>query len=142
MVINEFMADNTSTIADPQGEFDDWIELRNLSAEEVDLSGMYLSDSPDNPRKWEFPAGTKITAGGYLMVWADEDGSATAGLHANFKLSASGEQVLLVDRDAHLNGLLDSVTFGAQVTDRSQGRTAANPAEWATQDPTPGAANP
>ena len=37
VVINEFMADNTRTIADPQGDFDDWIELRNVTDQVVDL---------------------------------------------------------------------------------------------------------
>ena len=52
VVINEFMASNTSTIADPQGEYDDWIELRNVTDSPVSLTGRYLSDEPNNPRKW------------------------------------------------------------------------------------------
>ena len=142
VVINEFLADNATALADPQGDYDDWIELRNLSAEAVDLSGMYLSDSVDNPRKWSFPAGTKIAANGYLIVWADENGSDTPGLHANFKLAAGGEQILLVDTDARLNSLLDSVEYVQQSADVSAGRTAADPAVWSFQVPTPGAANP
>lgn len=31
VVINEFMAGNSQSWADPQGEYDDWIELRNLT---------------------------------------------------------------------------------------------------------------
>jgi hypothetical protein len=31
---------------------------------------------------WALPAGTIIPAQGYLLVWADEDGKAGAGLHA------------------------------------------------------------
>ncbi|TAK94542.1 MAG: hypothetical protein EPO07_16535 [Verrucomicrobia bacterium] len=141
VVINEFMASNTSTIADPQGEFDDWIELRNLTQSTVDLTGLYLTDEPANPRKWPFPSGTTIPANGYLLVWADEDGLAMPGLHANFKLSASGEQILLIDTDANNNQVLDSITFGAQSADISYGRTAANADVWSTMTPTPNAAN-
>ncbi|MGC8991680.1 MAG: lamin tail domain-containing protein, partial [Verrucomicrobiia bacterium] len=52
VIINEIMADNQTAFADPQGEFDDWIELHNLTDHEIDISGRYLSDEPNNPRKW------------------------------------------------------------------------------------------
>ena len=142
VVINEFMASNASTLADPQGEFDDWVELRNLTGSTVNLTGLYLTDEPSNPRKWPFPSGTTIAANGYLLVWADEDGLATPGLHANFKLSGSGEQIYLIDTDANNNQVLDAITFGAQTTDVSFGRTAADADVWSTMIPTPNAVNP
>lgn len=142
VIINELMASNASSIADPQGEFDDWIELHNITDEEVDLTGRHLSDESDNPRKWAFPAGTTIPPNGFLIVWADEDGGATPGLHASFKLSASQETLYLTDTDANLNAVLDSVSFSNQQTDLSYGRTTANPDVWAIVSPTPGAANP
>jgi hypothetical protein len=141
VVINELMASNGSTIADPEGEYDDWIELHNITDQEVDLTGHYLSDEPGNMRKWQFPAGTTIPANGYLLVWADEDGTATPGLHASFKLSGSGEQVYFTDTDANLNAVLDYVSFGAQTTDVSWGRTANDMDVWGLMSPTPWAAN-
>lgn len=141
VVINELMALNGSTLADPQGEFDDWIELHNVTDTPVSLEGRYLSDEPNNPRKWPFPAGTVIPAQGYLIVWADEDGLATEGLHANFKLSSSGESVFFCDTDANSNAVLDSVTFGGQTVDVSYGRPAASPAQFQIMSPTPGAGN-
>jgi hypothetical protein len=141
VVINEVMASNTGTIADPQGEYDDWIELRNLTDAEVDLTGRHLSDEPNNPRKWQFPAGTKIAANGLLLVWADEDGQDTPGLHASFKLSADGEVIFLTDTDANHNAVLDSLDFPQQTTDRSYGRPSANPGEFVEMQPTPGEPN-
>lgn len=141
VIINEFVADNT-VLTDPQGEFEDWVELRNLTNVVVDLSGRYLTDDPAKPRKWKFPDGTTLPANGYLLVWADEDGSDTPGLHANFKLSKSGEQIYLIDADARNNAVLDSIVFGAQQSNLSFGRTAANLDVWAIQTPTPGTANP
>ena len=123
-------------------KFDDWIELRNLTGSPVNLTGLYLTDEPSNPRKWPFPSGTTIAANGYLLVWVDEDGLATPGLHANFKLSGSGEQILLIDTDANNNQVLDSITFGAQTTSVSYGRTAADADIWSTMTPTPNAVNP
>ncbi|MBN1804785.1 MAG: CotH kinase family protein [Sedimentisphaerales bacterium] len=122
VVINELMARNNSTITDPQGDYDDWIELANITSEAVDLSGMYLSDNPENPLKWQFPEGTKIEPEGHLIVWADEDGSDEPGLHANFKLSSQGETIWLFDTDEQGNALLDSVTFGPLNPDISFGR--------------------
>jgi len=142
VLIHEFLASNVANAADPQGDFDDWIELHNPTETEVDLTGRYLTDEPTNPRKWAFPEGTKIPAGGFLVVWADEDGSAGVGLHASFKLAKEGEQILLTDTDTQLNAILDSVTFGAQEDDRSYGRTAADADVWAAMAPTPGAPNP
>lgn len=122
VVINELMASNTLTYMDPQGEFDDWVELYNTSAGDVDLSGKYLSDDSTNPLKWQFPAGTTISAGGYLVVWADEDSSDTPGLHATFKFGKSGETLTFSDTDAKGNVILDSTTYTALVDDQAWGR--------------------
>lgn len=141
VVINELLADNADTLQDPQGDFDDWIELYNQSDAEVDMTGRYLTDEPNNPRKWQFPDGTTIPAGGYLLIWADEDSSETPGIHASFRLSASGEELYLIDIDANDNAILDSVTWGIQELDRSYGRSAENAEVFTSMTPTPNAAN-
>ena len=111
VVINELMASNGSTVADPQGEFDDWIELLNMTAAQIDLSGMYLSDNRAKPKKWRFPDGTTLLAGGRLLVWADDDAEDSPGVHTNFKLSAGGESVLLSDTDDNGNAVIDVVDY-------------------------------
>ncbi len=125
LFINELMASNDGTIADPQGDEDDWIELLNAGSEAIDLTGMYLSDKSSRPLKWQFPADTSIAAGGYLLVWADDDAGDSPGLHTNFKLSAGGESVVLSDVDARDNALIDSVDFPALAADVSYGRAPA-----------------
>ena len=116
------MAFNTQSLTDPQGENDDWIELYNVSDQEINLSGMYLSDNKDNLRKWAFPDNTIIPPKGYLIVWADEDGKDQPELHANFKLSKNGEAVMLIDKDERGNKILDSMEFGKQEKDIAYGR--------------------
>ncbi len=116
VVINELMAKNEVSVADQDGAYEDWIELYNNTTAAIDLSGYYLSDDPIiNPTKWKIPDGTIIEGNDYLIVWADSDTTET-GLHANFKLSASGESVSLSTPD----GLkLSTVTFpelGAETT--------------------------
>ncbi len=118
LVINEFLASNSTTAADPNGEFDDWIEIYNYSTGSIVLDNMYLSDKYTNLQKWNFPSGTVIQPNSYLIVWADEDGS-QPGLHANFKLSGSGEEIVLSHTTA---GIIDSLSFGVQSTDISMQR--------------------
>jgi len=122
ITFNEIMAKNVAVIADPQGEYDDWIELKNITDAAIDLSGMYLSDSPNHPLKWSFPEGTLIGPGEYLLVWADEDDGDEPGLHASFKLSAGGEALWLFDKIENGHALLDSVVFGSLAGDQSCGR--------------------
>ncbi len=119
VVINEFLAVNQSGQTDEEGANEDWIELYNTSNSNLDLSGLYLSDSYTNPQKFVFPNNTIIPAHGFLTVWADEDGSATgATIHCNFKLSASGERLIL----SKSTTVLDSLSFGPQTADVSYGR--------------------
>ena len=142
VVINELMASN-STIRDPQGDDDDWIELMNTGTTAIDLGGMYLSDDRANPKKWQFPAGTTIAAGGYLLIWADDDAGDSPGLHTNFKLSAGGESVVLSDTDANGNTVLDAVDFPALGRDVAYGRTPEGSGPFRIRPAaTPGAANP
>ncbi|MFH2056733.1 MAG: lamin tail domain-containing protein, partial [bacterium] len=131
-----FLADNETTQQDQDGEYDDWIELHNPTASEVSLNGLHLSDKTDNVGKWTFPD-TSIAAGGYLIVWADED-EEQVGLHANFKLSASGEDVVLAEADLTV---IDAINFGAQEVDVSMGRCPDGSGSFATMTPTFAAAN-
>jgi hypothetical protein len=142
VIINEVMASNNKTIQDPQNEYEDWIELLNIGDKEINLTGMYLSDNPDKPRKWAFPEGTTIAPESYLIVWADEDGADKPGLHANFKLSAGGESIFLVDTDERGNTILDTLTFESQEADISSGRFPDGTGEFTAQlSPTPGSSN-
>lgn len=132
IVINEIMADNASTIQDPAGEYDDWIELFNKGTEDVALDGWFLSDKVDNKTKWRFSDSIVIPAGGYLIVWADENGS-QGPLHANFKLSKSGEAVYLSAPDT---SLVDQVEFDLQETDRGYARIPNGTGDFVIQAPT------
>jgi hypothetical protein len=136
VVINEFLADNASIQADQDNEYDDWIELHNPTGSAVSLNGFHLSDNPANPSKWTFPD-TSIAAYGYLIIWADED-DAQVGLHAGFKLSASGESVLLADPDT---AIVDSTTYGAQTADISAGRCPNGTGAFDDMTPTFGQPN-
>ena len=136
VVINELMPSN-STIPDQNGEFDDWIELYNLKSGTIDLSGYYLSDNKANPRKWQMPSGTYIVPNGYLIIWADNDTLQT-GLHANFKLSASGESVVLSDPG---NSIIDEVDFPAPTQELTYSRRPNGTGKFTWQAPSPNTTN-
>lgn len=141
LVINEIMASSTTCCPDMTSgtaEYDDWIEIYNKGVTEVDLSGMYLSDDLTDPFKSKIPAGVKIPAGGFLLFWADEQGS-QGDLHLNFKLSKGGEAVGLYYIDGRR---IDDKTFGAQDDNKSFGRTVNGGTSWQQfSSPTPGASN-
>ncbi|HLP96450.1 MAG TPA: CotH kinase family protein [Saprospiraceae bacterium] len=137
VVINEVMASNATTAADEAGEYEDWIELHNLTNAAVDLTEYALSDNPTNLRKWVFPAGTVIPANGYLIIWADEDAD-QGPLHASFKLSASGETLSLVDPQS---AFLDNISFDEQVTDQGYARLPNGTGPFVIKEPTFGAFN-
>jgi len=118
IVINEILPKNSKNGADQNGEFDDWIELYNLANEDIDISGYYLSDSKKEPAKWKFPSGTIITKNSYLIIWADED-TLQSGLHTNYKLSADGENVVLL---TPLLEVINLVEYPATVIEQSWAR--------------------
>ena len=140
LVINEFLAKNDETNMDEAGEYDDWIEIYNTSGEDIDLSGMYLTDKSDNLTKWQFPyGGVMLEAGGYLLVWCDED-QEQGDLHTNFKLTTEGEFIALTAEDGVT--ITDSITFGQQSADVSFGRMPDGSDQWMFLDePSPGVAN-
>ena len=139
IVINEFMADNVTTIIDPSGEYDDWIELYNPKPFFISLTGRYLTDKLTNLTKWKFTE-PNVTLGPnqYLIIWCDED-SGQVGFHTNFKLSASGEFIALVESDGVT--IIDSISFGPQQADISFGRYPDAENEWIFMTPTPGNSN-
>jgi len=122
--VNEWMADNTGTIADPtDGKFQDWFELYNAASEPADLGGYYLTDTLADKTQFLIPAGYTVPPHGRLLVWADgealQNAPTVADLHVNFQLSKSGESIALISPELVV---IDNVTFGKQTNDISQGR--------------------
>ncbi len=141
LVVNEFMASNSATFANGNGNYSDWIEIYNPTTEAVDMAGMSLTDDLTDPTKWQFPSGdpslTVIDSHDRLLIWAD--GEQGTELHAGFSLSADGEALGLFDADGTL---VDSVTFGRQMMGVSYGRYPDGGSTWQHMpSPTPTAAN-
>jgi hypothetical protein len=122
VIISEFMASNSRTLADEDGSFEDWIEIYNTGATTVNLLGWSLTDAPGNLNKWRFPA-TNLAAGSFLLVFASEKNRTTPGsnLHTNFRLTAGGEYLALVEPDGVTLASEFAPVFPRQATDVSFG---------------------
>src|ERR1043166_8247489 len=116
--INEWLADNAHTLADPaDGGFEDWFEIYNPGATAVDLGVYFLTDSLTNKFQFEVPNNGhyRVPAGGYLLVWADNETSQNntnrADLHVNFALSKDGDSIALFAADGTT---IDAVSFRSE----------------------------
>ncbi len=137
--LNEFMASNSTINQDEAGDFDDWVELYNPVEFSLNLAGLYLTDNPNNLTKWQFPEDApSIEPYGHLLVWCDDE-MAQGDLHTNFKLSAGGEFLALVNSDGLT--VFDSLSFRAQREDISFGRIFDGGETWASMVPSPGMSN-
>ena len=142
IVINEFMADNSSTIADNNFEYDDWIEIYNKGNTAVNLAGLYITDNISDPLKYQisslYPDSMIIQPGGFKLFWADNDENQGI-FHIGFKLSNNGEYIGLYTNEFTV---IDDLDFGAQDADISYGRSWDGGSPWELfTTPTPGYSN-
>ena len=148
IVINEFVASNATGLRTRQGKYEDWVELFNPTSTTVDISGWHLTDSPNNLTQWQFPAGSTLKAGGYLIVFCDgwESTQPLGEYHANFSLAKTGEYLGLIAPDGETVVYELAPAFPEQYKDVSYGRIPDSQGDsehqWAYFDkPTPGAPN-
>ncbi|MDG5768074.1 CotH kinase family protein [Balneolales bacterium ANBcel1] len=141
VVINELQASNNTTLADEDGDYEDWIELYNTGVDTVNVSWFGLSDDPGRPFRWTLPPGTEIAPGEFLLIWASgKDRSDPANpLHTGFSIAQAGEPILLT----HFQGTrIDEVAPTRIPSDISYGRYPDGAQEWYFfTEPSPGAPN-
>ena len=133
VLINEILAENISTIKNG-AIFSDYIELKNVADTDVYLQNWSLSDNPNKPRKFNFPAGVVIKANSYLTIWMNDNYEAS-GLHAGFAMDKDGDSIALFNPAGER---IDVVNFGLQLADYSIGRHEDG---WKLNHPTPGKTN-
>jgi hypothetical protein len=140
LYINEFMADNVSSLVLHDTFYPDWIELYNPGDQVVDLDGWQISDHADEPDRHVFSSTLVVPSKGFLLLYAD--GSAELGAdHLQFGLKLTGEEVALTDPYGRR---IDWVKFEAQEPDTAAARERdGDPdADWIyLLHGTPGASN-
>ena len=140
IIINEFMASNSSSLLDDKGEYSDWIEVYNPTDTAVSLAGLGLSD--DNTTvKWAFP-NIVLEAKSYFVVFASGENISKAGApyqHTGFKLNAGSGGIYMTDTAGQI---MDQVEYTDQIENISLGRNPEDMAKWVSfENPTPGYAN-
>ena len=140
LVINEFMASNSTTIQDEGGAYPDWVEIYNTTNSPISMNGYFLTDDLAEKNKWAFPD-TTIAAKGFLLIWADDD-EKEGPLHTSFNLSKGGEDIGLYQQSGQTFNAINTLSYGAQTTDVSYGRDKDGSSNFVfMNDPTPGASN-
>jgi len=136
LVINEFLASSDAgadTGAGPPAVDGDWIELFNLTGDELDLGGFRLVVSvlEDDPHERTFDGGTLLPAGGFLLLRS----SAELG----FEIPDSGADLAIYTPDGRPINVL---RFGEQSPGVSAARLPDGSETWTyTERPTPGITN-
>ena len=134
--ISEIVAANTSSLMLTDGTLPDWIELENTGEEDISLAGYALMCN-DNPTDVYRIQSAVIPAGGYILIYADGGSDRGSELHAPFRLSASGETVVLMNA---AGAVIDSVHTPEMIDDQAYSRDASG--EWTVSlAPSPGGKN-
>ena len=142
ILLNEFMAANSHTLLDEDGDSSDWLELYNPSTNSVNLNGWFLTDTTNNLTEWQIPNVT-LLANSYLVIFASGKNRTNplAPLHTNFQLSKGGEYLGLLDPNTNIVSDF-SPQFPPQETDVSYGRDRTFPDQLGYFTvPTPGGPN-
>ena len=100
VILSEFLARNTASIEDKDGDSSDWIEIYNDGEQPVNLFGWHLTDDDGDLAKWTFPE-LVLLPGEYAVIFASGKDLKVPGevLHTNFKLAGKGEYLGLIMMD-------------------------------------------
>ncbi|MEZ4358297.1 MAG: lamin tail domain-containing protein [Eubacteriales bacterium] len=146
ILITEVMGSNKTTITDNTGAYSDYIEVTNVSDQNVNLYSMGLSDDETDPMQWQFPNVT-LAPGEQFIVWCSgdpdlSDSDPKKGTHANFRISTYKETILLSTSDGKL---LDKTSITELTSDASWAREYSDGSPSSTfkvsYKPTPGYPN-
>lgn len=140
LCINEIMISNRNCLKDLDGDYENWVEIYNISDIPINMKGFGLTDDRNNLFKWVFPDVT-IEGKSYILIWTSgKNRSESLGdLHTNFKLKTTDKIVVLSSQDGKWN---DIVKIEKTSDNISYGRIHDGETAFATfDDGTPGSSN-
>ena len=127
IVINEVCTSNVACCEDASGNYPDWIELYNPTAEYIDMSGYIINRSTDlKKEKLEIPAGTVLAPGEYFLI------------DPGFSLPSAGCTVNLLDGDRRY---IDRINVPKLKYDTTYARISDGDGKWGIKAPTPAGSN-
>jgi hypothetical protein len=120
VVINEIISSPN------EGEID-YVELKNIGTESVDIGGWYLTDDRNEPVRYRIPVNTIVEPGGHYVI--NENLFNPFGL--GFSFSRKGDQVYIYSGDGAggLTGYSHGFSFDAQLSGYSFGRHVTSDGE-------------
>lgn len=127
VVINEVCTSNVACCEDLSGNYPDWIELYNPTAEYIDMSGYIINKSSDlKKEKLEIPAGTVLAPGSFFLI------------DPGFSFPSGGCSVNLLDGDRHY---IDHIDVPKLKYDTTYARVLDGDSKWDIKEPTPAGSN-
>ena len=110
------MVQNNDNYVDDYGKHQAWIELYNSTFAPLDISSVYLTNDPNQPKKYPVPLGdvnTEIPPRQHVVFWAD--GEPNKGtFHLSFTLEPGKDNWIGI-YDANGITLIDSITVPASL---------------------------
>lgn len=140
LIINELQAANVDMYVDPSFNYGSWVELYNPTNQTVSLQGLYVSDDPENLKKYRLTSRTGVVpAMGYKVLWFDHFSDRFAPTQIDGKLDYDGGTICISDADGQL---ICSQVYPEAIGRTSYARLTDGGAEWGiTSQPTPGESN-
>ena len=134
--LNEVMVTNDSSVTDDYGRRSAWVELFNSTFAPLEISSVFITDDPSNPKKYPVPLGdvnTRIPKRQHVVFWAD--GQPSKGtFHMTFTLR-EGQDNWIGVYDADGKTLIDEVTVPASLApNTTYARSEDGTGEWEVRD--------
>ena len=122
MRLNELLIHNETNFEDDFGFHNGWFEIFNTSFGTVNIGGCFLSNDPDNLKKYIIPKGdvlTQIKPRQHILFWADNN-PYHGTFHINFTLEES-DTIYFVASDGRT--VIDKIAVPKNLgVDQSYGR--------------------
>lgn len=117
LIINEISICNTAEVLDPNGNYQDWIELYNPDTATVLLHTLRYADQRGQLMEFRLRNARTIAGGQHALIWLNKEITDFRGNYPD--LDADGGFFALSDS---LGNLLDSISYPRQYSNVSYGR--------------------
>jgi hypothetical protein len=136
LLINEYSAANYDSYQDNYGEYEDWVEIYNSTANPIDINGYFITDKVSNLTKWQVPASFIIPANDVGIIFCSGRDEVSGGFaHTNFKITQTkGNEVFIISDASQV--LLDSISISPNIESHSTGRETNGSSTWSVFDNT------
>jgi hypothetical protein len=100
LVISEVMPENRTSLADEDGDYSDWAEIRNTGDSLIALADYVLSDDPLESRKWRFPDLSLAPGESVVIFCSGKDRRTVGGVESEIDINPETIPGLLMWLDA------------------------------------------